>query len=674
MILQSSRSGAAATVPAISAEGAAMTSFTLNGRRFKPDPTRLIGAGGEAEVFEIGGGRAVKLFKGPEHPELNGDPQAQEAARLRLTEKGAKLREFPTGLPAEVIVPGSHVFDSWSKKIRGYEMTLVRGAELLLRYGERSFREGRVGASEMVRILRRLHASVGALHRSGIVIGDFNDLNVLVSGEIPYLVDADSFQFGNYRCAVFTERFIDPLLCDCSGGSLSLGGTMSERSDWYAFAVMVIRTLLHVEPYGGVYRPADPAAQLPQGARPAKRITIFHPDVRYPKPAYPLDTLGDTLLGELQAIFVDDRRGEFPLELLDPDEWCACPRCGLEHTRRHCPACAHLSPTAWQRTSTVRGSVECRHVVRTGGIILAATLEHGVLRTLLSSGDALHREDGRSIPLRSPLSGLHATLWGRSTVLSRGPRTILIDGFGTADELDVDCGLAGPLISASNQLVYVSHGTIYRRAAERRNMASDEPIGTIIPRHALLWTDAELGFGLYRASGLTVGFTFNPARGGLNDSARLPWLRGQVLRAQCAFGKDRIWLHMVLSDQGRVGHHLVALDRSGAILGKATVFAGSPCPDGFDSWLTRLGGICGAGSLLLAATDEGLIRIELLPLQSVPGPDRAPGGCNPPEYRLACTKSFPDTAPFVDSGCRLLSTAAGVYVIEGKEIRLLSMR
>ena len=42
------------------------------------------------------------------------------------------------------------------------------------------------------------------------MVGDFNDLNILVTGTDAWLIDADSFQFGTYLSPVFTERFLDP--------------------------------------------------------------------------------------------------------------------------------------------------------------------------------------------------------------------------------------------------------------------------------------------------------------------------------------------------------------------------------------------------------------------------------------------------------------------------------
>ncbi|HWN69059.1 MAG TPA: hypothetical protein VNM90_15580, partial [Haliangium sp.] len=272
----------------------------LESRRIALDPASAIGQGGEAEVFDIGGGQALKIFKGPQHPDFGGSPAERDAASQRLALHQRKLPAFPAGLPERVIAPATLATErKRGGRVVGYAMRLVAGAELLARYAEPQMRAQRLGQTQghtqgqaapgnhAVAVLRDLHATVTALHQAGVIIGDFNDSNVLVSGQRAYLIDADSFQFGSYPCTVFTERFVDPLLCDPSAAAPVLCRPYSGDSDWYAFHVLAMRTLLGVGPYGGVYRPADPARRIPQAARPLRRVTVFDREVVYPRPALP---------------------------------------------------------------------------------------------------------------------------------------------------------------------------------------------------------------------------------------------------------------------------------------------------------------------------------------------------------------------------------------------------
>src|SRR5206468_1441187 len=107
------------------------------------------------------------------------------------------------------------------------------------------------------------------LHGAGVVAGDLNDLNILVTRKDEgFFIDADSYQFGRYRCAVFTERFVDPLLSDAGATAPRLARPFEETSDWYAFFVLLMQCLLFVGPYGGIYRPKDQSKRVPAGARP----------------------------------------------------------------------------------------------------------------------------------------------------------------------------------------------------------------------------------------------------------------------------------------------------------------------------------------------------------------------------------------------------------------------
>ena len=312
----------------------------LRQKKIRLDPTASIGKGGEADVFDLGDGRVLKLWKTPDHPDYAGLPSEQDAARERIEAQQDKIRAFPRGLPDRVIAPVELATDRSGKRLVGFAMPFVAGAEVLLRYGDPAARRAGLPAGDAIAALADLHATVDSLHRLGITIGDFNDLNVLVRDRRAYLIDADSFQFGAFLCRVYTERFVDPLVCDPSLDQPVLGRPYSAGSDWYAFAVMVMQSLVCVGPYGGIYRPRAASARVPQAARPLHRITVFHPEVQYPKPAIPYRVLPDDLLHHLHLVFERDHRGVFPRGLLDELVWTRCPLCGAEHARDALPRAA----------------------------------------------------------------------------------------------------------------------------------------------------------------------------------------------------------------------------------------------------------------------------------------------------------------------------------------------
>lgn len=322
-------------------------------------PAMSIGKGGEAEVYALDGARALKIFKAPDHPDFAAMPVEQRAAAARIAEHQTKLGELAARLggagravtPLELARGGRPA----GSPLVGYVMPLIEGAEPLYRFSDPRFRRARVPGQRVVSILRDLHDSVRQIHAAGAVIGDFNDLNVLVRDTRAFVIDADSFQFDRYRCAVFTERFVDPLLCDAGGSTPLLVRPHNTDSDWYAFAILAMRSLLCVGPYGGVHRPARGSRRIAHAARPLHRVTVFSDEVTYPKPALHWRLLPDELLDHLSAVFERDRRGPFPDDLLETLRFTRCRSCGAEHARSSCPDCARARPPA--PPVRVRGSV-----------------------------------------------------------------------------------------------------------------------------------------------------------------------------------------------------------------------------------------------------------------------------------------------------------------------------
>ncbi len=350
----------------------------IDGERFAFPPVDLLGQGGEAEVYDLHDGRVLKWWKPADHPDYEGMPDAQAAATRRIAEGPARLRALPGNLPAAVVAPcGLALAGKKSAEVVGFLMPKVSGTPLHS-YGEpRWRREHPVAGEDVVAALRALHDAIAALHRAHIVIGDCNDLNVLVDGRKVHLIDVDSYQLPGTTCAMFSERFVDPRLCDAQ---LSPARPHDAASDWYAFAAMAFRTLLGVGPWGGV-APACPAS-----LRALRRLSVLADGIVYPRAARPLAILPDELLATFRAIFERDDRTPLALDRL---RLRACSTCGDEHARARCPSCqtaARLPPTVihgklrW--TQIPRPALETHAVGATGQV----WLEGGALWRTTSLG------------------------------------------------------------------------------------------------------------------------------------------------------------------------------------------------------------------------------------------------------------------------------------------------
>ena len=316
---------------------------SVAGRDHRLQPSKLVGQGGEAEVFSLGRHRVVKIFKSTDHPDFAGDPSLIAAAKARIEEHQTKLDDFPTGLPAAVVAPLELARDA-SGRIVGYTMKRIAKAEPLYALASSRSRRDR-GLRLHTEVLLALYDAVAGLHARGVVIGDFNDLNVLVAGATPHLIDADSYQFGRYACPVYSERFFDPRLLSRSGAALDY----SAESDWFAFAAIACQTLLSVPPYGGIHLPPGSRGRVPQSQRATQRLSIFNANVRLPRPALPPAVLPEPLRAYFRDVFAANERAPMAREQLAELDWSKCTRCGLEHARRACPHCAPGAVSVAQR-------------------------------------------------------------------------------------------------------------------------------------------------------------------------------------------------------------------------------------------------------------------------------------------------------------------------------------
>lgn len=507
-----------------------MTAVWLDRERVDVDGAPVLGQGGEAVVYDLGGDRALKLFKDARHPDVAGDPAREAAATARLAELEARLRDCPRPLPSSVIVPGQIARGGRgaSAAAVGYVMRRVTGTPLYQLGEPRVRKPGGRALDDLVRALRELHASVTALHAAGVVLGDFNDGNVLIDGPRCHLLDADSFQYGRWPCALYTERFVDPRLCARPAPAPVPTRPHDRDSDWYAFATMVFRTLLWVGPYGGVHAPADPARRVAPAARCLMGPPVFDPEVTYPRAAIAFVALPDELAAYFTEVFARGRRGPFPAVLLERLRLTRCDTCAIDHGRARCPLCARAIP----------------------------------------------------VPPSVPLGALAVRALLAPPAIQAWP--------------------VGRGAAAGAPPVWLSGGSLWREGR-----LGSEVIGQVVADQAVAWVGPRLGAGLWRAGGYAVGFTFAPDRGGLDDRARLPAIRGHVLDRGCVLGDDRAWLWWREALAGKE-HVTVALIGGGKLLAHATL----PAAD--LDWMAGLGGACAAGPHLLVPTDGGVARIELV--------------------------------------------------------------
>jgi H/ACA ribonucleoprotein complex subunit 3 len=621
-----------------------MTYVYINGRRIQLQSGMAIGKGGEADIYKLDPSTVLKLYKRPTDPDYEGNADAQLGAKTRIAEQQHKLPAFPTTLPREVVVPTALAYDKMGSQIVGYTMPYVDGMEVLMRLGDRQYREtGGIDANQVVKTFHQLHGVVSEVHAQGVVIGDFNDLNVLANSDTIRIVDADSMQFSAYYCHTFTNRFVDPLLC--GGSTLMLARPHNEQSDWYAYFVMLLQSLLYVGPYGGVHRPAH-GKKLQFDARVLHRLTVLDSDVIYPKPAMPLQVLPDDVLEYMESVFKNDKREVFPLRLLDGLRWTTCVKCGNIHARRVCPNCS--APGAPKQTVTIRGTVTARRVFQTSGRLLHVVNQEGKLHYLYYENGTFYREAERALFSGDLSPELRFRIQAGTTLVGKNGTLLSIDEAGTSQRLTTDMyHQTLPIFDANaRHAFWVTNGQLLKS-----DRLGPSYIGDVLSGQTLFWTGAGFGFGFYQAGQLTRAFTFKSGVRGINDQVDIASIPGQLVDATCIFSETQAWFMTTSQEHGELVHRCYVLDEQGHVL------AESSAKQGEDTWLGHgIRGHLAVGSSLYVATNDGIVRVGI------------------DEAAIVQERLFPDTEPFVDTHTQLVAGPGGIYAVSTREITLLEIR
>ncbi len=674
-----------------------MPNVYIDKSAIKLSPKDLIAEGGEAEIYQINSSTVIKLFKQDTHPQYQMKGPAgkamQAAAKVRIKEIQQKLPQFPHALAPNVVEPEQLVYDTKDSKrqIIGFTMPLISPAHCLRDYTQRAFRESSgISLEIIVELFAGLHQTVSKLHQHDVVIGDFNQFNVLISGKTAYLIDADSMQFSGFQCNTYSPRYADPLILENRAGQITMARNHSKETDWYAFAVLLFECLLYVHPYGGVYKPSDPTRRVSPEDRPLHRISVFHPEVRYPSIGNPIQTLPLSVQQFYEQLLIHDLRTVFPLPLLlslDPTRkpvsinsnlLLATSSLNITATSpgvvSNLTSGSNLVPGPCSNVSTglntalalVTGSTpvtvlngknssgaKCREIFSTSGVILEVDYDGSSLRYLYHQDGKFFREDGRILFSGNLDPSLKFAISGPSTLCGKGSRSFVFGEDDLRVPLPVELYRRQEPVFTSNSrhFFYVQHGQLFRHS-----MANPRLIDEVFQEQTRIWMGPEFGFGFYMAGEFRRAFLFDneePGRTLIDIDA----LSGKLLDVECRFSTTRLWLIVTLEINGQIFKRLATIDRSGRTLET------NEEREGNGNWMDNLGSSCAAsfplqtgGNLeaLLIATADGIVQIESRTGQIVE------------------TKKYAGTEQLVQPGERLLFTASGLYAWSSTSIRLIT--
>lgn len=261
-----------------------MTKYAIRGGgQVNLTQANFIAAGGEGQVFGHGD-EAFKVYLKPERmiPE-------------------AKIGELAAIADESVIRPRRVLLDARGAAV-GYSMRRVADAHPLCQLFTRAFRdrEGVDGAT-VLRLVRGMQRSMGAVHAAGVLVVDANEMNFLVArdfGEVLF-IDVDSYQTRSFPATALMEGVKD----------WSAGGRWTAGSDWFSWGVVTFQLWVGIHPYKGKH----PSVKgLPERMR--ANLSVFNRAVSVPQMVPPFDVIPGAYRAWYKAMFEDGFRGLPPAD------------------------------------------------------------------------------------------------------------------------------------------------------------------------------------------------------------------------------------------------------------------------------------------------------------------------------------------------------------------------
>lgn len=335
------------------------------------DPAEFIQSGGEGMVFGWGD-RVVKLYH---------QADAGRAAKV------GDLIGLADKLPTNVLGPHQLAWDDAGQLVGVVMARLPASSQPLKQLANlRYCLAAGLDIPHILPLLQDIHHTLNCLHGLGIVVGDLNDHNLYfdpAAGRLAsFWIDVDSYQFGGSPCPVAMESFLDPALYGVQ--DFSQKPYFTPRTDWYAYWVLLVKSLLGVHPYGGVHHKYKTLR-----ARAAAAVSILASDVTYPPSARPPESLPDALLHQLHLVFEKGERHPLDTRLLD--HYAAtlhtCGDCGLTYSgqRRGCPRCRRQTPVLLPAIQ--QGALHIRRLLQVDGhLVYVAPLAEGRIVVITRSG------------------------------------------------------------------------------------------------------------------------------------------------------------------------------------------------------------------------------------------------------------------------------------------------
>lgn len=328
------------------------------GRRVTLSKDTVIGQGGEAVIH-----------KDPDYPDAN-------ALKIYIDQDKKRERKLesmlgtPLLLPKRVIAPILPVRNS-IKNLIGFQMKRLhsRFRTLNMIFKNKYCRDHGFTVKVKTDLFLQIGEDLAKLHYENMVVGDLNDVNLMVDEErhTPVWIDVDSFQFKNFPCMAGTELYLCP---DLYNIDLSKKAVFEPKHDWWSFSLLLLRALLNGV---HVFKSGTHTQWQSVLDRAMRGITVFDKEIAYPNVGLSPDVLSDDLLDICIQILKRKNRNPFPLDILKEygELLIKCSSCELWYPakRPQCPVCAHKTAVDMDMATKISG-FEIKDIILTKGRIL----------------------------------------------------------------------------------------------------------------------------------------------------------------------------------------------------------------------------------------------------------------------------------------------------------------
>ncbi len=201
-----------------------------------------------------------------------------------------------------VIVPLKDILEPKTNKRIGFVMPFVPNTEFLCKLFTQNYKnKNNITPQMIVSLVRKMQETLLELHKRGVIVGDYNEMNFLTDKKytVPYYIDTDSYQTPSYPCTAIMDSVRDRKLPF---------GTFNDLSDWFSWGIVVFQLYTGIHPYKGKhkdYKPNDFEGRMTNG------ITVFHDDVTVPK-FVNFSGIPKAHMDWFKSIFVDGERSVPP--------------------------------------------------------------------------------------------------------------------------------------------------------------------------------------------------------------------------------------------------------------------------------------------------------------------------------------------------------------------------